>query len=111
MNTNGTCPACQGKLSLWAGLKAPTPFFIKCPDCKTKLRVRMRGLWFFVLFMVALIICAVVGVMIAWHEFGLKGLILGTACYLVFLVLADIAMSVVYYTYAKFDFTNRSKDA
>jgi len=49
--------------------------------------------------------------MIAWHEFGLKGLILGTACYLVFLVLADIAMSVVYYTYAKFDFTNRSKDA
>jgi hypothetical protein len=71
----------------------------------------MRGFWLFVPLMVLLIICSAVGVMIACHTFGLRGLLLGAACYLVFLLLAEAVTSVIYYTYAKFECAHQSTDA
>jgi hypothetical protein len=66
------------------------------------------GFWFFLVFMLALIICAAIGIVVAWQRFGLHGLIFATACYFVFLILADIATSIIYFTYAKFEIKNRS---
>jgi hypothetical protein len=39
MKTQGVCPACKGTLTFWAGFKAMTPFTIRCPQCKARLKV------------------------------------------------------------------------
>ncbi len=44
MKTSIACPKCNGQITLWHGLQAPTPFRIRCARCKTKLRVKLRGL-------------------------------------------------------------------
>ncbi len=38
------CPACDEEISLLAGLKALSPYFIKCGSCRSVARVNMRGL-------------------------------------------------------------------
>jgi hypothetical protein len=68
MKTKGICPACGGKISLWAGLKAPTPFHFRCPHCKARLRVAMLDLRPFLILAVLIFI----GFVIAWITAGEK---------------------------------------
>jgi hypothetical protein len=111
MNTSGICPACQGRLSLWAGLKAPTPFHFRCPHCGAKLRIEMRNFWPFLFF----VLLAFVGLVIlwigAWRKFGMAGLATGFICYPIACIVAELATGIVFYTYAKFTVKSPRKDA
>jgi DNA-directed RNA polymerase subunit RPC12/RpoP len=111
MKTSGTCAACQGKLSLWAGLTALTPFYIRCPHCRTKLRVRMRGLWLFFLFIVLLFVGGGVGWFAAWRKFGWAGLSIGFACCAVVWLLVEAAAAVTLYTHAEFTFKESDRSS
>ena len=37
MKTEVTCPACNYKISLWHIFTSFLPFYLKCPNCKSKL--------------------------------------------------------------------------
>jgi hypothetical protein len=102
MKTSGTCPACQGRLSFWTGLKAPTPFHFRCGQCGARLRVRMRGLWLYLLFLLFLMIGLGTAWVITYWTFGWKGLWIGLAVYLVVWVLIEFVTGVVLYTYGEF---------
>jgi len=38
------CPACNQEISLFAALRAITPYFLRCGRCQTVARIHMRGL-------------------------------------------------------------------
>jgi hypothetical protein len=101
MKTKGICPACRGALSLWTGLKAPTPFHLRCSHCKTKLRIEIKGFWLLLIFIVVL----VVGLAIAWFaavkKFGLLGFFAGFLFYAVACLVMEIVTGMIFYTYAR----------
>jgi hypothetical protein len=96
------CPRCDRRIGLMAGLKAGTPFALKCPHCKTTLIVRMRGLIPFVLAITALISLSVWGVHPIFVRFGS----FWTGLYVVFLLVGwfalEIATGVILFTHARF---------
>jgi hypothetical protein len=102
MNTKTECPVCHGDVSLWDGMRAPTPFRIRCPHCRTRLQVKMRGLrWVF-----ALMVLVGIGVGVWLAELWFRSrrlLILGVACVVVAWLIAELVAGVVLYTYARFD--------
>ena len=109
MKTSGICPACQGKLSFWAGLTAPTPFYIRCPRCRRKLRVRMRGLWLFFLSLVLLLTGVGAGWFAAYRAFGWAGFWTGFACCWIVWLLVEVASAITLYTNAEFTFKGSDK--
>jgi hypothetical protein len=38
------CPACHEEISLFAAVRAITPYYIRCGRCQTVARINMRGL-------------------------------------------------------------------
>jgi Ca2+/Na+ antiporter len=86
-------------------MKAPTPFHFKCPHCKAKLRIQMRGFWLLCAFIVCLFIGLAVGCVAAWRAFGQKGLFIGLLCYAAAGVLADLLSGIIFYTYGTFTST------
>ena len=102
MKTRANCPACRGELSLLDGLKAPTPFHFRCPHCRARLRVRMRGLWPLLIFVVCLFTGLAVECVAVWRAFGPKGLIISLACYAFAGVVADLVCGILLYTYGTF---------
>jgi hypothetical protein len=54
MKTQGVCPVCKGTVSFWASFKAMTPFTIRCPQCKARLKVVFPRLG---LIFVAIVVC------------------------------------------------------
>ena len=107
MNTNGICPACQGQLSIWVAIRSPSPFSLRCPHCKKKLRVRMRGLWPFVIVVVLMFIALAAACIAAFGLFGWLGFFFGIAGLLLFWIIAEFATSILYFNYAKFTFEDR----
>ena len=103
MKTSGTCPACQGRLSLWAGMTAPTPFYIRCPACRAKLRVRMRGLWLFFLGLVVVMAGTAAAWLAAYRTFGWRGFWVGFVCCGIVWLLVEVVAAVTLYTNAEFD--------
>jgi hypothetical protein len=96
MKTRADYPTCHGELSLLDDLKAPTPFHFRCPHCRAKLRVRMRGLWPLLAFVVGLFAGLAVGCLCMWRAFGLTGLFLSLACYAAAGLVADIVCGTIF---------------
>lgn len=59
------CPMCQHRISSWAGFKSPSPVHIRCDGCGLVLRVRMRGLVYYLAVCIPLL-ATVVGYT-TWH--------------------------------------------
>ena len=102
MKTRANCPACRGELSLLDGLKAPTPFHFRCPHCRARLRVRMRGLWALLILVVCLFTGLALECLAVWRAFGRTGLFVSLACYAVAGVVADLTCGILFYTYGTF---------
>lgn len=103
------CPCCQRRIGIGAGIKAPTPFTICCPYCKTWLFVRMRGLVPLTLGILALV--AALGAGLMWVQASLGGAWMG-ACVVLLLAAGlalDIALSVILFTNATFTPINKAK--
>ncbi len=104
MKTHGVCPACKGTLTFWAGFKAMTPFTIRCPQCKARLKVVFPRL--------GLIFAAIVVAFLGAEAIGAKLLLtqritpvqfLGVNGGLVVGWLAlEIVLGVLLFTYASF---------
>lgn len=99
MKTRANCPTCRGELSLLDGLKAPTPFHFRCPHCRAKLSVQMRGLWPLLILVVCLFAGLAVGCLCMWRAFGLTGLFISLAFYAAAGLVADIVCGTIFYTY------------
>ena len=104
MKTRANCPACHGEFSLLDSLKAPTPFHFRCPHCRARLRVQMRGLRPLLVFVVCLFFGLAIGLRSPWRAFGQTGLIISLAGYAAAGVVADIVCGILLYTYGTFYF-------
>lgn len=102
MKTSIECPACQGRISLWHGMMAPTPNHFRCPHCRAGLRVQIRGLWAFLLVIVAASVAVAYLWMQAWHKFGPRAFWAGLAGLLAVGLLGELAFSLFLYSRAKF---------
>jgi hypothetical protein len=102
MKTNGICPACEGKLSLWVALKAPTPFHIRCPHCRARLSIAMPWLWPFFILVLLFFAALAIASAVAWRKFGIRGLLTGLAGYLLVLLIAELVIGVAFFTFGKF---------
>lgn len=96
------CPACGRRVGLWAGMKAATPFAVRCPHCRTVLRVQWRGL-------LPLIAGVVVGAAsCAWSllqvhaRFGLAWSALAAVLWIAVWLCVEVAAGVTLYTHATF---------
>ena len=111
MKTSALCPVCEGRLSLWAGLRAPTPFRLRCPHCRTLLLIRIRGLWLVFTFMVLFACGAVASCVALFLQFGWRAAIVGVSICVHLPFIADIATRIVFFTYADFVPEQRGGDA
>jgi hypothetical protein len=104
MKTQTVCPACNGTVSFWAGFRAPTPFTIRCPNCKTKLKTVFPGLPF--IFAVVL-----VGfITVSWgslafliaHRLSFLRFLAINGCLLILWLVLEVVFAVILFTYASF---------
>lgn len=105
MKTSATCPACGANMSLWDGMRAPSPFHFTCPHCKAKLRIRMRGLWPLLVFVACIFAGLAVGCIAAWQKFGTRGLLVAVVCYAAYAAAgfaAEVTAGIMFYTYGTF---------
>lgn len=96
------CPNCGRRVGIGAGIKAPTPFTIKCPHCRTWLLVRMRGMIPFVAAVVAFVGLSVMSV---FWVFAAAGAFWGTLYLLLMLIVwlaLEIGTCVLLFTHAQF---------
>jgi hypothetical protein len=71
----------------------------------------MPGLWPF-FFLVLLIFAALaIASAVAWRKFGISGLLTGLAGYLVVLLVAELVIGVVFYTFGKFTVKDAAKQS
>lgn len=40
-----SCPECEARVTLWASLIQPTPFWFKCPHCRARFRIDFPFKW------------------------------------------------------------------
>jgi hypothetical protein len=85
-----------------AGLKAGTPFAIKCPHCKTTLIVRMRGLIPLVLAIIGFVSLCVWSVQPFFAAFGAFWTGVYILLLLAFWLFLEIATGVILFTHATF---------
>lgn len=102
LKTSGTCPACGGRLSLWTGMKAPTPIRVRCPHCRKTLRVRMRGLWLVLLLVVVLLVWLAHALSGVLRRFGWTGLVYLLPALALAWVVLDLAFGMLLYSFATF---------
>lgn len=99
MKTKANCPVCNREISLLAGVAAPTPFHLRCPHCRAKLRIRMEGLWPFLMLVVCLFTALALGCVVAWKTYGLPGLVIGLVGYAIAVLVVEIISGMIFYTY------------
>src|SRR5262245_26405535 len=102
MNTSTPCPSCTGRLTLWHGFRAVTPFRIRCPHCREQLRVRLRGLtpvfWFVVV--MALAVGGFLGFLqVMGRDLTTGFLIAGLIGVWIFV---EVVTGIILYTFAEF---------
>lgn len=83
-------------------MKAPSPFHFRCPHCRAKLRIELRGLWLLVVFAFLFFIGMAMACVVGWGKFGTTGLLIGLGCYTLAAMLFEIVTGVLFYTYGKF---------
>jgi hypothetical protein len=98
MKTSAVCPACQGKISLWDGVKALTPARLRCPHCRQRLRVKIRRFWLWATLATILQLTLLAGCVIAYQSFGWKGLLLAIAGSLAVMLIVELLTGVLFYT-------------
>jgi hypothetical protein len=101
LKTSATCPACGGRLTVWAGLRSPSPLSMRCPECRRKLSIQWRALPFFVCAVVVGIIIGVFFLISGWIR--LPGdTAIRFAVLLVGSLLLELVTAVVFFTFATF---------
>ena len=106
MKTSATCPACQGTMSLWdccKDFRTWSLIHFRCPRCKAKLRVKMRGLWFLIALTVMLLIGWILvcrPVARAFPSYWV-GFLLYVACLAIGGFVITLSLTTIYYTYAE----------
>ena len=88
-----TCPVCQNRISFLNFAKAPTPFHLKCKQCKSKLRLKKyRGL----LLGVGLTIGLSIGILAKLYLLSFRSL-LGVVCLgaIVFEIIAYVVLRLL----------------
>jgi hypothetical protein len=92
-------------------MKAPTPFHFKCPHCKAKLRIQMRGIWPLLSFIVCFFLGLAVGCVAAWRTFGGRGLLISFLGYAAAGLAADLLCGILFYTYGTFTSAATKRDS
>ena len=104
MKTQGVCPACDGTLTFWSAFKAPTPFTIRCPACKTKLRTVFPRLG--LIFAIVLVSFSGVGggalTLFIVDRITFLQFLAVMGCLTLLWLALEIVLGVLLFTYAKF---------
>jgi len=102
MKTSTNCPACTGKLALWHGIWAGTPFRMTCPHCRARLRIDLP--WLVPVFWALVVGFAALGVGIGYLAASgrfVPVVYMGIGMVIAWLVL-ELVGGVILYTYASF---------
>ena len=104
MKLQSTCPACNGKLTFWTGLRAPTPFTIQCPKCKIKLKTVLPhlGLIFAAIFLFFVLLDAEAIVLFVLNRISFRQFLAANGCLLFLWLLVEIVLGVLLFNHAKF---------
>ena len=100
--TSTICPACGHTLTFVDGIKAPTPFFIRCSRCRTNVRVHLPLLIPFLIVFVALFLPSVALVPMIADRFGTLWALLYSFWLLIGCLLAEAGTGVALFTFARF---------
>lgn len=103
MKTSAVCPACGARLGFWAVIRAPTPFRLACPRCKAKLQVVLRGMWFIMLAIVALLVLVATLTYLAWKNGGWGYFYGGMAALLVLWMLIEVQVGLLIFNRARLE--------
>ena len=101
MKTSSVCPVCQGKLSMWAGVRELMPNRMRCTHCKTQFRVQMPRPRLYYSACILIILSLALGIGATSHASSNLGLALGVGACVVFLILLEAVCGIVVLTYAK----------
>ena len=101
MKTSGVCPACAGRLSMWDGVKAPTPSHLRCPHCRQRLRLHFRGFWLFAGVVAVLELALLAGCWMAFEYFDWLGLLVAVLISFVFWLVVELISGLIFYTWGE----------
>ena len=101
MKTSAVCPACQGKVSMWDGVKAPTPAHLRCPHCRQRLRVSIRGFWLYAVLATLLQLSLLAGCVVAYRSFGWAGLLVAIVSSVALWLIVELLSGVLFYTWGE----------
>src|SRR5262245_45770253 len=104
MKTSGICPSCEKQLPMSAVIRAPTPFRVRCRHCKEKLSVQMRGMWQLTILVSLMCAGLTLACIFSLFAFGLTGLAISCAGFLLFWIVLEVGTAVLFFTYARFTF-------
>jgi tryptophan-rich sensory protein len=62
----------------------------------------MPGLWPFFVLIILIFAALAIASAVAWRKFGIRGLLTGLAGYLLVLLIAELVIGVVFFTFGKF---------
>jgi hypothetical protein len=71
----------------------------------------MRGLWPLTILVTLLFAGLTLACLFSYRAFGLTGLVIGCAGFLLFYIVAELVTTVLLFTYARFTFEDGHRDA
>src|SRR5437879_5726496 len=94
LKTDSSCPACGGRLTVWVGVRSPSPLSVRCPHCRQKLVVRFRGRALFICAVTAILIPCIFFLVWGWRQLPASSLLIRLAILLVGWILLELATAV-----------------
>lgn len=86
---------------MWDGIKAPTPFHLRCPHCRQRLRLNIRGFWIFAAVMILLQLALIAGCVALGLAYGWLWFLAGIAGYFAGWMLLEVISGLIFYTWGE----------
>ena len=100
LKTHASCPACGGRLNVWSGLRSMSPVSMRCPHCRRKLAIRLRGRAFYITAVVFALVVCIFALFRGWPHFPAATLVTRFAIIVAGWFLLELATAVFYFSFA-----------
>jgi hypothetical protein len=100
LKTHASCFSCGGTLTIWTGMRSPSPLSMRCPHCRQKLAIRFRGRALFICAVIAILIPCLFFLIWGWRQLPTTALLTRLAILFVGWILLELATAVFYFSFA-----------